>query len=552
MMVPNIGKGGRFLNMFRRNIKDMPEHAKNRGISLERRLLLYWRIMVLAVMAAVFVVLTIAGVFSNDAGKLGGTLSVQQKNTTMTFNKLINTLNAQNLVFSEQITCAIADVLEAEKCSFEDLDDNPELITKIEERMCPYLQTIVRSRSCSGVYFTLDATTNTAAPGAECSRMGLYLRSGNVGTDGMANPYITFFRGVADVARKENIQMHNRWNLEFDIDHVPGYEILMGFDGRRISDSFYLSDRVTLSGTWEQVVLLSVPVVFDGKVRGVCGVELSELFFNLVFPAVESPYGNMVTVVAPITEKRLLLDGAISGKTDGTYFTTDGTLLIKNGDYYNTYSDGSRTYFRHYILIQKAVDGRSDLTLVTLVPEISYQNSVVKNRTFWLCGGLGFLALMLLAAMFLTRRFMLPIQKQIRALKEQKEPHEESNSGIIEIDELLAYMHARQEKPDEESKMPPGMEELFFDFARRVETLTPMERTVLQYYINGFSVNEIAEKEFISLSTVRKHNSNINRKLGVSTREELLLYIDMFRRCDLMEKIAYCADTEKKKSKSER
>lgn len=28
--------------------------------------------------------------------------------------------------------------------------------------------------------------------------------------------------------------MHNRWNLEFDIDNVPGYEILMDFDGRRI------------------------------------------------------------------------------------------------------------------------------------------------------------------------------------------------------------------------------------------------------------------------------------------------------------------------------
>ena len=68
---------------------------------------------------------------------------------------------------------------------------------------------------------TLDATTNTEAPGADRSRMGLYLRSGNVGTDGMANQYITFFRGVADVARKENIQMHNRWNLEFDIDNVP-------------------------------------------------------------------------------------------------------------------------------------------------------------------------------------------------------------------------------------------------------------------------------------------------------------------------------------------
>ena len=515
---------------------------------MERRLFLYWLIMVLAVMTAVFVVLIVAGVFSNDAGKLGGTLSVQQKNTTMTFNKLIDTLNAQNLALSEQITREVSDVLETEERTFKDLDNNPELITRIEERMCFYLQTIVRSRSCSGAYFILDATTNTEAPGADRSRMGLYLRSGNVGTDGMANQYITFFRGVADVARKENIQMHNRWNLEFDIDNVPGYEILMDFDGRRILDSCYLSNRVTLSGTWEQVVLLSIPVVLEGKVRGVCGVELSELFFNMVFPSVESPYGNMVTVVAPIADKRLLLDGAISGKTDGTYFTTDGTLLIKNGEHYKTYSDGSRTYFGNHIVIPKAVDGRSDLTLVTLVPEISYQSSVAKNRTFWLCGGLGFLVLMLLAAMFLTRRFMLPIQKQIRALKDQKEPQEKSNSGIIEIDELLAYMYARQAKPDEESKMPPGMEELFFDFARRVETLTPMERTVLQYYINGFSVNEIAEKEFISLSTVRKHNSNINRKLGVSTREELLLYIDMFRRCDLMEKIAYCTGPEKKRT----
>ena len=114
--------------------------------------------------------------------------------------------------------------------------------------------------------------------------------------------------------------MHNRWNLEFDIDNVPGYEILMGFDGRRILDCCYLSNRITLSGTWEQVVLSSVPVVLEGKVRGVCGVELSELFFNLVFPAVESSYGNMVTVVAPIADKRLLMVRFPERQT-GTYFT---------------------------------------------------------------------------------------------------------------------------------------------------------------------------------------------------------------------------------------
>ena len=65
--------------MFRRKIKDIQEHAKNRGISMERRLFLYWLIMVLAVMTAVFVVLIVAGVFSNDAGKLGNAFGPAEK-----------------------------------------------------------------------------------------------------------------------------------------------------------------------------------------------------------------------------------------------------------------------------------------------------------------------------------------------------------------------------------------------------------------------------------------------------------------------------------------
>ena len=33
---------------------------------------------------------------------------------------------------------------------------------------------------------------------------------------------ISRFSGGRGCRKKENIQMHNRWNLEFDIDHVPG------------------------------------------------------------------------------------------------------------------------------------------------------------------------------------------------------------------------------------------------------------------------------------------------------------------------------------------
>ena len=33
------------------------------------------------------------------------------------------------------------------------------------------------------------------------------------------------------------------------------------------------------------------------------------------------------------------------------------------------------------------------------------------------------------------------------------------------------------------------------------------------------------------MNTVKKHNKNIYRKLGISSRDELMLYVDLFERC---------------------
>lgn len=86
--------------------------------------------------------------------------------------------------------------------------------------------------------------------------------------------------------------------------------------------------------------------------------------------------------------------------------------------------------------------------------------------------------------------------------------------------------------------LPPNIEELLSGFRDRVQTLTPMERTVLQYYIDGCSLEEVAARAYISVATAKKHNTNINRKLGVTPREELMLYIDLFRRCGRLDEIA--------------
>ena len=49
---------------------------------------------------------------------------------------------------------------------------------------------------------------------------------------------------------------------------------------------------------------------------------------------------------------------------------------------------------------------------------------------------------------------------------------------------------------------------------------------------------KLAARAYISVATAKKHNTNINRKLGVTSREELMLYIDLFRRCGRLDEIA--------------
>lgn len=107
--------------------------------------------------------------------------------------------------------------------------------------------------------------------------------------------------------------------------------------------------------------------------------------------------------------------------------------------------------------------------------------------------------------------------------------YENAFSSALQAEEEQAAVH----------ELPPNIEELFVAFAAKVKTLTPTERKVLQQYIDGYTLEEFAEKNCISINTAKKHNTNMNRKLGVTSREELFLYIDLFRRCGRLDEITY-------------
>lgn len=95
--------------------------------------------------------------------------------------------------------------------------------------------------------------------------------------------------------------------------------------------------------------------------------------------------------------------------------------------------------------------------------------------------------------------------------------------------QMLTQLNSQRINP---GALPPGMEDLFHSFTEKAKTLSSAEHRILNYYIEGHETADIPELAFISIHTVKKHNRSIYQKLEVASRDELMLYIELFRCCD--------------------
>ena len=99
---------------------------------------------------------------------------------------------------------------------------------------------------------------------------------------------------------------------------------------------------------------------------------------------------------------------------------------------------------------------------------------------------------------------------------------------------ILTQLNTRQAAAGE---LPPDMEDLFHAFAEKVKTFSVAEWLILNYYIEGHDTADIPDLAFISIHTVKKHNRSIYQKLDIASRDELMLYIELFRCCGRLEEL---------------
>lgn len=126
------------------------------------------------------------------------------------------------------------------------------------------------------------------------------------------------------------------------------------------------------------------------------------------------------------------------------------------------------------------------------------------------------------------------------------------HSMLQDYDTLISATQAvSDDQPPASHSLPPDVEALFSEFSARAATLTATERSILQHYADGREISEVAELAFISIHTVRKHNANMYQKLGVGSRDELILYIDLFRRSGRLDEILQTPEKSPAASRTE-
>ena len=508
--------------------------AGERKTTLRRELMMYQLCLILAAIGILLLALAALSGPLLAGQQITQTMEAQLRAASEQLSEELEVYEGYGLQLSRALGTDLEHYLEDHDLTMEALNDNPEALLDVQKLLYTELNTTIRLGRSSGVFALVDATVNTTLENAGHSRSGVYLRLINVSSSVILDPETIYFRGNPEIARENGLELHNRWNMEFDTDSLPGYQMLL--DGLvRPPEGYYWTARRNLTGTWEDVIFLIVPLRGStGTVYGVCGLELNAVHFQLLYPAAETAFGPMVTVVAPVEDGSILLSEGMAGRADGTWLqntenlTDSGTM--RGCTIYRTPT--SSYYGLQQPLNLPEYAGR-DWAAAVLIPRERCDRYILRSRVCVMSVIVGFTVVMILLALFLSKRYLRPILQSFEDIREEKPA---GSYRIAELDELRRFL-AEKEKPPGGSELPPEMALLLERFAKSVKTLTRAEYNIFRYYLNGYEVAQIPAAACISMSTVKKHNGNIYRKLGISSNDELMMYLDLFRRCDCLDRL---------------
>ena len=251
-------------------------YLKNARRSMRHKLIGYMIVLAVLLVAALYAGLTLFGRLSSPKAEIKKALDLQMEIFQNDMESLWHNVSVMSLLLSEDMTALLEDTLQQQGISFEDLDGNVEATKAIEDAMLEPLSQYVRQADCSGGFVVLESSMSDWD--AADARSGLYVQRANAGR---VTNNLLLFRGIASVGKAHNVMPHRKWAQEFHIGQFPNYAEHTVQAAAPIADSRRTTDLVTLPGTSEKAVLLTIPMIgADGTVYGMCGFAINQSYFS--------------------------------------------------------------------------------------------------------------------------------------------------------------------------------------------------------------------------------------------------------------------------------
>lgn len=251
----------------------------------------------------------------------------------------------------------------------------------------------------------------------------------------------------------------------------------------------------------------------------------------------------MFCMLSPLSGKGLLLYRSMyAGSYSAKNIAKNYSLLKfrKKADSFTTYFTNSDNIFLGFheevqLYPKDSPFYVEDWVTAVLVPKEDIVNSILNLNIVIAC----LLSLLvtggIIISIFFSKKYLGPISAGFEFIK-SAETEEAPKTNIQEMDDLIHYLSEYRREQLRKAEQERYQLTMLEDFVAKTKTLTPAEYAVFSLYIKGNSVQEIAEQLFISVNTVKTHNKHIFSKLGVASKEELILYHNMLQEIGLQMK----------------
>ena len=523
------------------------QHFRSESLSLRKRFLLYIVSAVATFLALAMVLLNLFGFINSANVQIMRDLDAWLANSADSIEQDCDELAACAISFSHQLESLIQDFLIEQQLQFDDLQDNTQALTDLQQELYDTVYLNMQVAPASGTFYILNTTVNSTSETPLFN--GIYLKYVNLSSENTVNNDFALYRGSYATGKENNLTFHSGWNNENRTDFFEDCESVFS-EGVH----YALSTVSEIPDTWENARYIYVPLRDrQDRIIGVCGFEISNLLFRLSNKTEDPRWGQLICGL--IDQQQ----GSYRGQFSSNRYQNN-TLQIVSKKNYTQFVFGAEDCVG---ATQEIFLGKDTFTVAVMMPMAQYQkfvrNGQLQNAMIFLILGIVALA----SCVIMSHRYVSPILKRIEQVKANEIDGDPTN--IREIEDLFAYLAARDEayeaRLEELEKERQAAEanatqtqkdyqtalrqldlvqgeleqlaaaqhreivlEEYEYFLCNLGTLTATEYKVYELYLAGKNAKQIAEILGISENTLKYHNKNIYSKLGISSRKQMLRF----------------------------